>query len=149
MVHSTMKVLIVEDEALLAMDIGSIIEDSGHLVVGEAASLREVQALPDTLNPTLALVDIQLDDGSNGVEVSQLIHHRWPRTVVVFVTANPQMIVEDHAGAFGLIAKPFSRTGLLSAIRYLEEGIFHLPPTTAEPSSLRVFPSIVQTRERP
>lgn len=52
---NTMQVLIVEDEMLLAMDMEAMVEDSGHRVLAEAASLHDVEALPDDLNPQLAL----------------------------------------------------------------------------------------------
>ncbi|WP_223798937.1 hypothetical protein [Sphingomonas nostoxanthinifaciens] len=55
-----MEVLIVEDEMLLAMDMEAMVEDSGHRVLAEAASLQEVEALPTDLNPQLAFVDIHL-----------------------------------------------------------------------------------------
>lgn len=62
--NEMLKVLIVKDEALLVMDIGSMVQDAGHHVVREAGSLREVMALPSSLKPDLAFVDIQLDEGS-------------------------------------------------------------------------------------
>lgn len=135
-----MKVLIVEDEALLAMDIESMVEDAGHHVVGEAASLREVMALPSSLKPDLAFVDIQLDEGSSGIDVSASLRARWPDVAVVFVTANPKKIPADFAGAHGVISKPFSRNSLLTAIRYLEEGLLRPPPISPAPGSFRAFP---------
>eukprot|EP01037_Dinobryon_pediforme_P008903 gene8903-8992_t len=141
----TLKVLIVEDEALLAMDIESMVEDAGHDVVGEAASVREVTALPMGLHPTLALVDIQLDEGSSGLDASRIIRERWPAAAVVFVTANPTKVPQDFAGAYGVISKPFSRNGLVTAIRYLEEAIFTPPPVSHEPGSFTIAPSLASS----
>jgi DNA-binding LytR/AlgR family response regulator len=143
-----LKVLIVEDEALLAMDIESMVEDAGHSVVGEAASVREVTQLPADIRPTLALVDIQLDEGSNGIDASAIIKDRWPDAAVVFVTANPTKVPEDFAGAHGVISKPFSRNGLVRAIRYLEEAIFTPPPVSTETGSLKVSPVMAAEWER-
>lgn len=143
-----LKVLIVEDEALLAMDIESMVQDAGHSVVGEASSVREVTQLPEDLRPTLALVDIQLDEGSNGIDASAIIRDRWPDAAVVFVTANPTKVPQDFAGAHGVISKPFSRNGLVRAIRYLEEAIFTPPPATTETGSLKVSPLIAAEWER-
>lgn len=145
---TTLKVLIVEDEALLAMDIESMVEDAGHSVVGEAASVREVTALPIDLCPTLALVDIQLDEGSSGIDASAIIRTRWPAAAVVFVTANPTKIPEDFAGAHGVIAKPYSRNGLVKAIRYLEEAILAPPPVSTELGSLKVSPALAAEWEQ-
>ncbi|WP_267388273.1 response regulator [Sphingomonas sp. GC_Shp_3] len=133
-------VLIVEDEALLAMDIEAMIEDVGHRIVGEAASLFEVEALDAALCPDLAFVDIHLAKGTSGLDVSALIRARWPRTFIVFVTANPKKLPDDYAGGHGVIPKPFSRNGLLSAMRYIEEGICAPPPVSPQPSSFLASP---------
>lgn len=139
----TLAVLIVEDEALLAMDIQSMIEDSGHRVVGEAASLREVLALPSSLAPDLAFVDLQLAEDSNGLDVCRLIQSRWPGTGIVFVTANPAKLPPDMAGAHGVIPKPFSRNGLMSAMRYIGEGMLDPPPVSPLPSSFSASPAFL------
>jgi CheY-like chemotaxis protein len=135
-----LSVLIVEDEAILAMDIESIVEDCGHRVIADAASLFDVEALETDLRPDLAFVDIQLARGTNGIDVARLIRNRWPEAFVVFVTANPAKIPEDYAGAHGVIPKPFSRSGLMSAMRYIEEGVCDPPPVSPEPASFVASP---------
>ncbi|WP_245892676.1 response regulator [Novosphingobium guangzhouense] len=101
-----MNILIVEDELLLAMDIEAIVEDSGHKVVGEAASLKDVQDLPDATNPHLAFVDVHLANGSSGLDVCRLIQERWPDALVIFVTANVARIPDDFSGAHVLSPSP-------------------------------------------
>lgn len=137
-----LNILIVEDEALLAMDIEAMIRDSGHEVIGEAASLREVIALTLSHAPDVAFVDIQLDEGSSGLDVCALIRERWASTAVVFVTANPKKIPDHFCGAHGVIPKPFSRAGLMSAMRYIEEGVCDPPPLSRKPSSFLASPEI-------
>lgn len=127
-----LKILVVEDEALLAMDLESIVQDLGHQVVAMAASFREVQALPASISPNLAFVDMQLAEHSTGVEVAAHILEIWPKAIVVFVTADVKKIPDDFAGAHGVIAKPFSRAGMITALRYLEEGI--VKPRRCPPS---------------
>lgn len=138
----TMDVLIVEDEVLLAMDIEAMVEDSGHQVLAEATSLDEVKALPDTINPQLALVDIHLAHGSNGFDVCRNIQQRWPEALIVFVTANVSKIPEDFLGAHGVIAKPFSHAGVISTLKYLAEGVFDPPPRSARPASFQPSPHL-------
>lgn len=135
-------VIIVEDEALLAMDLEMMVEDQGHTVVGEADSLAEVLALVLAQSPDIAFVDIQLAGGSSGLDVCDHLKARWPAVAVVFVTANPLMIPDDFVGAHGVIPKPFSRAGLLSAMRFLEEGIVDPPPTVGAPPSFIPSPRI-------
>jgi len=131
-----MDVLIVEDEMIIAMDMEALVIDCGHEVVGAAVSLQEVEALPADLNPQLALVDLHLAQGSNGFEVCEHIKERWPEALIVFMTANVSKIPEDYSGAHGVIAKPFSHAGVVSALRYLSEGVFDPPPSVPRPSSL-------------
>lgn len=133
---ASMDVLIVEDEMLIAMDMEALICDSGHGVVGTAASLGEVKALPADLNPQLAFVDLHLAHGSSGFDVCAHIKERWPEALIVFLTANVSKIPEDFSGAHGVIAKPFSHAGVVSALRYLSEGVFDPPPSIPKPSSL-------------
>lgn len=139
---NAMKVLIVEDEMLLAMDIEAMVEDSGHCVLAEAASLRDVEALPSDIEPQLAFVDLHLADDSDGLEVCHVIQKRWPDTLIVFVTANVSRIPPDFAGAHGVIAKPFSHAGVVNAINYLAEGIFDPPPTIPQPASFTPSPHL-------
>lgn len=137
-----MNVLIVEDEMLLAMDMEAMVEDSGHTVVAEVASLKDVEALDSNLDPQLAFVDLHLAQGSSGFEVCKLIQRRWPSSLIVFVTANVSKIPEDFSGAHGVIAKPFSHAGVVNAIRYLSEGVFDPPPSVPRPSSLVTSPHL-------
>ena len=139
----TLDFLIVEDEALLAMDIEAIVEDCGHRVVADAASLDEVEALNHIAAPDVALVDVQLAQGSSGLDVSSLIQARWRGTLIVFVTANPKKLPADFGGAHGVIAKPFSRSGLMAALNYIQEGLVAPPPSISRPESFKAAPSIV------
>ncbi|MGI4746277.1 MAG: response regulator [Janthinobacterium lividum] len=137
--------MVVEDEIILAMDISAVIEDSGHHVIAEAASLREVQAVPPSTSLDLAFVDMQLAEGSNGLDVCAHILTHWPAAIVVFVTANPKKIPDDFAGAHGVVPKPFSRNGLKEAIRYIEEGICD-PPPVQQRSDFHASPAFATLR---
>ncbi|MDB5715420.1 MAG: response regulator receiver [Sphingomonadales bacterium] len=137
-----LNILIVEDEALLAMDIEAIVEDVGYNVIGTAISLSEVQRFPESFDPHVAFVDMHLAEGSNGLEVTAHIRKLWPCTIIIFLTANVKKIPLDFAGAHGVIAKPFSRAGLISALHYLEQGICDPPPSSVKPSSLQASPTL-------
>lgn len=140
-----LRVLIVEDEALLAMDIEAMVQDCGHQVVGEAACLADVEDMQITVAPDLAFIDIQLAHGSSGLDVSELISQRWEKAAIVFVTANPKKIPEGIAGAFGVIPKPFTRNGLISALRFIEEGVCKPPPVGLQPPSFVAYPAFAES----
>lgn len=137
-----LKILVVEDEALLAMELESLIEEAGHTVVGWAASAAEARELVDTLDADLAFVDIHLIDGPTGLDVAAYIKEKKP-TTVVFLTANPKRIPEDFAGACGVIAKPYTTAGLLNALLFLQQGIRKPPPQADRPAGFTLSPHYV------
>ena len=137
-----LKVLIVEDEALLALDIQMILEDLGHEVLGEATSISDLAELRGVMRaPDVAFVDIQLAGGDSGLDACALILKNWEGVLVVFVTANPLKIPRDFAGGHAVISKPFTRNGLISAIRYLEEGVNDPPPASPVPPNFTPSPA--------
>ncbi len=135
-----LSVLIVEDEALLAMELESLIEDAGHKVVGWATSSKEAMRLVDALDADLAFIDIHLTDGPTGVAVAEYIA-RTKQSIVVFITANPKRVPEHFAGAVGVIAKPYTMNGLMAALRYLQEGVRRPPPISTLPVGFTLSPA--------
>lgn len=101
------EVLIIEDEPIIAMDIKDIITSLGHSVVGIARTHREAVAEVKKHKPGLVLADIQLADGSSGLEAVQEILGEI-EVPVVFITAYPERLLtgEAHEPTF-LITKPF------------------------------------------
>jgi CheY-like chemotaxis protein len=109
-------VLIIEDEPLIAHDLRSIVEELGHRVVGMARTHREAVAAIEESEPGLILADIQLADGSSGLEAVNEILGAMS-TPVIFVTAYPERFLtgEPPEPAF-LVAKPFSVESLKAVI---------------------------------
>jgi two-component system, response regulator PdtaR len=114
-----LEVLIVEDEALLAHELGFLVREAGLKDVGHAMSSDEACRLARALRPHLALVDVHLQDGPTGVEVvREIAGHSGG--VALFMTANLRRLPDDFAGACGVIAKPYSEQGVKTALVYLE-----------------------------
>jgi DNA-directed RNA polymerase specialized sigma24 family protein len=100
-------VMIIEDETFIALDLESLVEGLGHRVLGVARTHSEAVALAKTKRPGLILADIQLADGSSGLDaVNELLGSF--EVPVVFITAYPERFLtgERPEPAF-LIAKPF------------------------------------------
>lgn len=134
-----LRVLIVEDEALLAMELESLVQDSGHEVVGWATSSSQAREMIDSVDADIAFVDVQLTDGPTGIDVASYAAER-KRSMVVFMTANPKRIPENFAGAIGVIAKPYTMNGLLAALRYIQEGVRRPPPVSSRPVGFTLAP---------
>ena len=100
-------VLIIEDETFIAMDLEGLVENLGHHVLGVARTHTAAVALAKNNKPGLILADIQLADGSSGLDaVNELL--KTFEVPVIFITAYPERFLtgERPEPAF-LIAKPF------------------------------------------
>jgi len=137
--NEPLRVLIVEDEALLAMELEYLIEDAGHRVAGWATSSAEARELVDDVEADIAFVDVHLLDGATGVDVATYIAETR-RSMVVFLTANPKRLPDNLAGAVGVIAKPYTLNGLMAALQYLQEGVRRPPPVSALPVGFTLSP---------
>jgi DNA-directed RNA polymerase specialized sigma24 family protein/CheY-like chemotaxis protein len=108
-------VLIIEDETFIAMDLESLVKNLGHNVIGVARTHADAIALAKTKKPGLILADIQLADGSSGLDaVNELL--KGFEVPVVFITAYPERFLtgERPEPAF-LISKPF-QPAMVSAV---------------------------------
>lgn len=111
------RVLIIEDEPIIAMDLKDIVESMGHKVVGTAATRTEAVELATEEQPDLVLADIQLADGSSGIDASRDIMERSPGLPVVFITAYPErFLTGDRPEPVFLITKPFEEEHVRTAI---------------------------------
>lgn len=138
-----LRILIVEDEALLAMELESIVEDAGHAVAGWATSSAEAKRLVDEVQADVAFVDMHLTDGATGLEVAAYIRDSR-KAMVVFLTANPKRIGDDFAGALGVIGKPYTVNGLTTALQYILEGVREPPPVSERPAGFTLSPDYAQ-----
>ena len=109
------RVLIIEDEPIIALDIQELVERCGHSVVGIAATEQEAVEMARRDPPTLVLADINLGVGGDGATaVARILCH--VSVPVIFVTAYPERLLTGEAlePAF-VITKPFDPTTLAVA----------------------------------
>lgn len=130
-----LRVLIVEDEALLLMQLEAIVEAEGHDVVGTAMTSGEAITLARMVAPDLAFVDLHLLDGPTGPDIARFLCGSG-KTLVVFVTANASRLPRDYAGAAGIVSKPFSQAGIAAALRFLAGCVGSAPSRLAPPAEL-------------
>jgi len=111
------KIMIIEDEAIIAMDIHSIVTGMGHRVTGNARTRDAAVALGQKDRPDLILADIQLADGSSGIDAVNELLQILGDIPVIFITAFPQRLLtgERPEPAF-LITKPNSEEQVRSAV---------------------------------
>lgn len=109
------RILIVEDEFLVAANLEAVLEDLGHLPVGIAPDMDAALSLAET-KPDLALVDIHLRDGETGPVIAERLRHHG--VAVLFVTANPRMAAAAADVAIGVLGKPLDEDLLAQAVEY-------------------------------
>jgi DNA-directed RNA polymerase specialized sigma24 family protein len=114
--HQATRVLIIEDDPLIAMDIAQIVREMGHTVCGTAARKDEALAVARETNPGLVLADIQLKDGDTGLETVQELL-KSVTVPVVFVTGFPEkLLTGERVEPTFLVTKPFDPETLKTAI---------------------------------
>lgn len=125
----TARILIVEDETLVALELGHILADLGHEVAGVAASSQSALTHARSGSVDLALVDIHLADGPTGIEVGHQLAHQG--ISVLFVTGNPSMIRQGPTQVVGVLGKPTDERVIENAVAYAlarREGRSMSPP---------------------
>lgn len=110
-------VLVIEDEAIIAMDIAAIVEGMGHRVTDNARTHAEAVKMAAADKPDLILADIQLADNSSGIDAVNEILSQFGDIPVIFITAFPERLLtgERPEPAF-LINKPYTEEQVRSAV---------------------------------
>jgi two-component system, response regulator PdtaR len=131
------RILLVEDELIIALNTEADLETAGHTVVGLAMTSDEAISLADRCRPDLVLMDVRLAKG-NGVEAAEAIHNRW---------AIPSLFATSYVGhsgatcraALGCLRKPYNQQSLVRSIQIIEQLMNGLEPTLPLPSSLEIY----------
>jgi CheY-like chemotaxis protein len=104
-----LRVLIVEDEALIRWAVAEALTDAGHSVTQAWDKATALRALSEAPSPDVVLLDFRLPD-SNDLSLLAAIRRRSPSSAVVMMTAHgtPETIAGARAmGAYRVMAKPF------------------------------------------
>jgi two-component system, response regulator PdtaR len=123
------RLIIAEDQLLVALDMETIVTNAGHEVCGIAANADEALTLVAEHRPDLALLDVELG-GTDGLEAARLIMDRW-QVPTLLVTGHVSMEIARDVGVVGLVRKPFTERTLLSTIdacvEWLNHGVIQQP----------------------
>jgi len=128
------RILLVDDHALMRGGVRSMLEAAGLEVVGEAMDGRQAVALFDSAAPDVVLMDVGMPN-VNGIEAVRAIvaAHRDARVLMLSMHADEQYIFESlRAGARGYVLKDAALPQLLTAIRTVADGRTYLSPGIAE-----------------
>ncbi len=102
------RIMVIEDEPIIALDLRQLVDRMGHSCAGVARTHKEAVALAKAEAPDLILADIQLADGSSGLEAVKEILESF-EVPVIFITAFPErLLTGERPEPTYLISKPFA-----------------------------------------
>ncbi|MCT8003541.1 response regulator [Sphingomonas sanguinis] len=130
-----LNLLVIEDEALVAMLVEDALTLHGHRVIGIADTVAAAMALAEQDRPDLVLCDVKLADGDSGLTAAQLLADRG--IPCIFLSGN----CPDRGGhplVIGCIAKPFRAGSLGAAVRAAHQVAMGQTPAAA-PAALRFY----------
>lgn len=117
------RILIVEDERLIAEDLKEVLESSGHHVVGIFSSGEEVLQNINDINPDVILMDIRLKGILDGIQTAITIHNTIKPIPIVFLTAHSRNqyphLSSLPPSSFIYLTKPYQNETLLRGIKRL------------------------------
>lgn len=108
------KVLIVEDDLIIAMVIENMVKDLGHEVIGKTSTGEEAVDMALDLKPDIILMDIRLKGEMDGIEAVSKIREKM-NIPVIYITGNSDQLNKERAektGFISLITKPFTKIDL-------------------------------------
>jgi two-component system cell cycle sensor histidine kinase/response regulator CckA len=112
------RILVVEDEQIIAADLINELRRMGHEVVGTAIAGHDAIRIAEQAKPDLVLMDVQLEDGMTGMVAGRMIQERLG-SKIIFLTAFPGVFLQDHNRISDpgiCLGKPFSRIQLEAAL---------------------------------
>ena len=112
------KILIVEDEIVIAEDIKDMLSEIGYEVIGISKGMTEAINIIENHRPDLVLIDILLYNGSNGIDLARIIRDKYHKPFI-FITAHSDKPTVERAklvNPYGYLIKPFEKEDLYTSI---------------------------------
>ena len=139
------KVLIVEDDLLMADCLEDVLVNAGYEVCGIATTVAEGIQMGKQCTPDLGIIDLGLSGGESGTDVAAALcpHGGFG---VLYVTGNPEHPLLSDAQGVGCLAKPYSAASLIAALRYISGRMANASPLTVPVGlkTLSSYPSVVK-----
>jgi two-component system, response regulator PdtaR len=133
-----MRILLVEDEPLIALAAADALTDAGHRVLGPCSSLKSALSTATTEHPDLAVVDIDLGGKNEGLEVVRRL--KAELGVSAIFASGQADVARSHGDALGILHKPYDDEALQLSMPVLEAVMGGAsPPPPSIPSALELF----------
>jgi DNA-binding response OmpR family regulator len=132
-----MRVLIVEDEPLIALSLAAELKLAGHEVIGPSADADEALCLLERQRADLALIDVNLQGQMDGIDLARALRMEC-QLPVLLLTNEPSVTYEQAHAALGMITLPFDPSDLPESI-HVAQIVMEGGKPPAPPLSLRLF----------
>lgn len=137
-----MKILVVEDDPILALVSAAALADANHEIVGPAHDVVDAQKLIATANIDFAVVDINLAGKDEGIEIARHLDERYG-IPTLFVSGQLAAARASQQGAIGLLRKPYEMDELVKSVEYAYQ-LAHGTRSAAglKPVGLEIFSNV-------
>ncbi len=111
------RILLVEDESILRMDLKEMLIEAGYEIAGEAGDGEKAIELAHTTNPDLIIMDVKMP-GMNGLKASKIITRSINVPVLILTAYSQRDLIEEakHANIIGYLVKPIRESNLIPSI---------------------------------
>jgi CheY-like chemotaxis protein len=140
-----LKVLIAEDDLLIAGMAEEVLIEGGFVICGIARTVGEAVALGRLHKPDLALLDVRLADGGFGTEIAAQLA-AFGRIGVLYATGNALHVMQKASEGDACIAKPFSPADLVRALEIVAELVATGMASPPFPRGFELLPRATMTR---
>ena len=141
----SLRILVIEDDILIALDVAETLQAAGHNVIGIADDVAEALQIDVVRPPDLALVDLYLVRGNHGPEVAEALQERGIHCLFVSGSV-PGPDAEKYA--LGCLQKPFDPTALVESVGAVNDVLAGRQPRRLPPN-LRLFPHAFEVAAAP
>ncbi len=113
-----MKIIIVEDEAIIRLDLREILVEAGHEVIAEARNAKDAIEVIERLQPDAIFLDVQLDTG-NGCDVLKAFADKRIAPIIMVTAFSRDVVIAQaqELGAMAFITKPFAQSDIIPALQ--------------------------------
>jgi len=143
----SLKILVVEDDAIVAEDICQCLRNLGHNILGPAYNIDDARLLIHTTKPQLALLDINLEQPEDGIELASWLRLHLP-IPVIFLSAYADEFTLEKAKEVHpehYLIKPFNKQQLRIAIEIVGYNFYN--PNAEQQKTLKIHRFINQLEE--
>ncbi len=116
--RGALKILIVEDDPIIATDIKSLLKHEGFGVVGVAKNALRALDLLHSAKPNFAILDVHLGKGQSGIDIAEIIHDKYhiPYIFLTSFSDNETLAAAQEQSPYGYLVKPFQDRTLITTI---------------------------------